>query len=101
MPLPETFRKALGALAAAAGGEGALRALLEKHCRRASTADAAQQLLNGTLEASMAAKRAAAIEAANTANAALLAGWHGDDFDDGGDDFDDDGDDDGDDGQMG
>lgn len=89
MPLADVFRKALSALAAAAGGADALKALLAKHSRRPGLDEAAQQLLDGTLEEALATRRAE-LEAARTA---LLAGWHGelggDDFDDGGDDDDD------------
>jgi hypothetical protein len=68
LPLFDTFRSALGALASSVGGAVGLETLLGMHCRP-GVAEAAQQLLDGTLEAALAAKRAEA----EAARAALLA----------------------------
>ena len=89
MPLFEVFRRALTALGASVGGPSGLSTLLSMHCR-AGVAEAASQLLDGTLEDVLTARRTAAADAARNA---LLSGWTGaavlDDRDDdvGGDDM--------------
>jgi hypothetical protein len=72
LPLFETFRSALTALASSVGGPAGLSALLGAHTR-AGVPEAAAQLLDGSLEGALAAKRAQ-MEAAREA---LLAGWRG------------------------
>lgn len=64
-------------MVASVGGPEGFRTLLAMNNTRPEVEEAAQQLLEGTLEAALAQRRAAA-EAARTS---LLAGWAGD-FDD-------------------
>lgn len=66
MPLFDTFRSALQALAASVGGAQGLGALMAVHCR-AGVAEDAQLLLDGALEASLPARRAAQSDAARAA----------------------------------
>ncbi len=73
LPLFEQFRTTLTGLAASVGGPVGLSTLLSMHCRP-GVSEAAQQLLDGTLEDALAARRA---QAADAARQSLLAGWHG------------------------
>ncbi|KIZ05552.1 hypothetical protein MNEG_2406 [Monoraphidium neglectum] len=74
LPLFETFRTALATMANTVGGPVGLTTLLSMHAR-SGAAEAAQQLLDGTLEAHLAEQA----QAQARVRAALLAGamWHG------------------------
>lgn len=72
LPLFDTFRTALTALAGAVGGPAGLGSLLVTH-GRPGVQESAQQLLDGKLEEVLAAKR----QQIDAARRALLAGWHG------------------------
>lgn len=74
LPLFDTFRTALATLSAAVGGPAGLSALLAMHCRP-GVQEAAQQLLDGTLEQTLAAKRLQ-MDAARQAQLAGV-GWPG------------------------
>ena len=73
LPLFDTFRTALSALANSVGGPAGLSTLLTVHCRP-GVQEAAQQLLDGTLEEVLAARRA---QLADAARQSVLSGWHG------------------------
>lgn len=87
LPLFDTFRTALGAMANSVGGPAGLGALLGAHCR-VGTQEAAQQLLDGTLEEHLAAQARLdeSMRAAIMANAAQALAWTSSGASSGGDD---------------